>query len=106
MDLAKWVARRAPRRAASIPATSQRGGSQALEDVVAIAICLRKINGDKSQVPLAMHVYERIRYNRVARIDQPGVQNRENCQSAHYTKDDDFTVEKMKTSHAQMDVRA
>jgi hypothetical protein len=76
--------------------TSQQGGSQAIEDGVTIAICLAKINGEKSQVPLAMRVYERIRYDRVARIQQLGVRNRDNWHRADYTKPDDITVEKMK----------
>lgn len=76
--------------------TSQQGGSQALEDGVTVAICLGKFNGDKSQVPLALRVYERIRYDRVARIQQLGVRNRENWHKADYARPDDITVEKMK----------
>ncbi|KAL2394094.1 FAD-dependent monooxygenase notI [Exophiala dermatitidis] len=41
--------------------TSAQGGSQALEDGVALAICLHRAKGD---VPLALKVFERIRFNR------------------------------------------
>ena len=76
--------------------TSQQGGSQALEDGVTIAICLAKIQGQKSQVPLAMRVYERLRYDRVARIQQLGVRNRENWHKADYSNPHEITAEKMK----------
>lgn len=41
--------------------TSAQGGSQAMEDGVVIAIALKRANGD---VPLALRVFERIRFNR------------------------------------------
>ncbi|CAK7235800.1 hypothetical protein SEUCBS140593_009403 [Sporothrix eucalyptigena] len=41
--------------------TSAQGGSQAMEDGVAIAIALQRAEGD---VPLALRVFERIRFNR------------------------------------------
>lgn len=41
--------------------TSAQGGSQAMEDGVALAVCLRRAAGD---VPLALRVMERIRFNR------------------------------------------
>jgi hypothetical protein len=43
-----------------------------------------------------MRVYERIRYDRVARIQQLGVRNRENWHRADYSKPEEITVEKMK----------
>jgi hypothetical protein len=76
--------------------TSQQGGSQALEDAVTIAICLSKVKDDKSQVPLAMRIYERVRYDRVARIQELGVRNREKWHKADYSRPEDITVEKMK----------
>ncbi|TQV95289.1 monooxygenase [Cordyceps javanica] len=41
--------------------TSAQGGSQAMEDGVALAVCLERARGD---VPLALRVMERIRFNR------------------------------------------
>ncbi|KAF4311869.1 salicylate hydroxylase [Botryosphaeria dothidea] len=41
--------------------SSGQGGAQALEDGVAIALALQRANGD---VPLALRVFERIRFNR------------------------------------------
>lgn len=41
--------------------TSAQGGSQAMEDGVALAISLERAKGD---VPLALRVFERIRFNR------------------------------------------
>ncbi|KAH6972374.1 MAK1-like monooxygenase [Ilyonectria sp. MPI-CAGE-AT-0026] len=41
--------------------TSAQGGSQAMEDGVALAIALKRSNGD---IPLALRVFERIRFNR------------------------------------------
>jgi 2-polyprenyl-6-methoxyphenol hydroxylase-like FAD-dependent oxidoreductase len=41
--------------------TSAQGGSQAMEDGVAVAIALQRAKGD---VPLALRVFERIRFNR------------------------------------------
>jgi hypothetical protein len=43
-----------------------------------------------------MRVYERIRYDRVARIQQLGVRNRENWHHADYSNLEEITVEKMK----------
>jgi len=43
-----------------------------------------------------MRVYERIRYDRVARIQQLGVRNRENWHKADYSNPDEITAEKMK----------
>ena len=45
---------------------------------------------------MAMRVYERIRYDRVARIQQLGVRNRENWHKADYSNPDEITAEKMK----------
>ncbi|KAI1083684.1 putative monooxygenase [Whalleya microplaca] len=41
--------------------TSAQGGAQAMEDGIAVAIALQRANGD---VPLALKVFERIRFNR------------------------------------------
>ena len=41
--------------------TSAQGGSQAMEDGVALAVALKRAKGD---VPLALRVFERIRFNR------------------------------------------
>jgi len=43
-----------------------------------------------------MRVYERLRYDRVARIQQLGVRNRENWHKADYSNPDEITAEKMK----------
>ena len=54
--------------------TSGQGGSQAMEDAVTAAVCLERAGGD---VPLALKVMERIRFNRSHVIHQAGAQNRE-----------------------------
>ena len=41
-------------------------------------------------------MYERIRYDRVARIQQLGVRNREVWHKADYSKPEDISAEKMK----------
>jgi hypothetical protein len=43
-----------------------------------------------------MRTYERIRYDRVARIQQLGVRNREAWHKADYSNPDEITAEKMK----------
>jgi len=43
-----------------------------------------------------MRVYERLRYDRVARIQQLGVRNRENWHKADYSNPDAITAEKMR----------
>ncbi|CAH0036021.1 unnamed protein product [Clonostachys rhizophaga] len=50
------------------------GGSQAMEDSVTAAICLEKAEGD---VPLALKVMERIRFNRSHITHQAGMQIRD-----------------------------
>ncbi|KAH6988947.1 salicylate hydroxylase [Ilyonectria sp. MPI-CAGE-AT-0026] len=54
--------------------TSGQGGSQAMEDSITAAICLQRAEGD---VPLALKVMERIRFNRSHITHQAGAQLRE-----------------------------
>ncbi|CAG9949155.1 unnamed protein product [Clonostachys rosea f. rosea IK726] len=54
--------------------TSGQGGSQAMEDAATAAICLEKAKGD---VPLALKVMERIRFNRSHITHQAGMQIRD-----------------------------
>ncbi|OAL44417.1 salicylate hydroxylase [Pyrenochaeta sp. DS3sAY3a] len=54
--------------------TSGQGGSQAMEDAITAAVCLQRSRGD---VPLALRVMERIRFNRSHVIHQAGAQIRE-----------------------------
>lgn len=54
--------------------TSGQGGSQAMEDGITVAICLQKAEGD---VPLALKVTERVRFNRSHVTHQAGSQIRE-----------------------------
>ncbi|KAH8889602.1 salicylate hydroxylase [Thozetella sp. PMI_491] len=54
--------------------TSGQGGSQAMEDGAVAAVCLQKARGD---VPLALRVMERIRFNRSHATHQAGSAIRE-----------------------------
>lgn len=53
--------------------TSAQGACQAVEDAATIAICLEKAQGD---VPLALQVFERIRFNRSHTIHQGSISTR------------------------------
>ncbi|KAH8894024.1 salicylate hydroxylase [Thozetella sp. PMI_491] len=53
--------------------TSAQGACQAVEDAVAVAMCLQKSQGD---VPLALQVFERIRFNRSHVIHQASISTR------------------------------
>ncbi|KAJ4174163.1 hypothetical protein NW754_004578 [Fusarium falciforme] len=53
--------------------TSAQGACQAVEDGVVAAMCLQKANGD---VPLALQVLERIRFNRSHTIHQASISTR------------------------------
>ncbi|KAK4203219.1 hypothetical protein QBC40DRAFT_194770 [Triangularia verruculosa] len=64
--------------------TSIQGASQAMEDGVVLAVCLSKIRGDKTKLKEAAKVWERIRYDRVHRIQKTGVQTREQWHKADW----------------------
>lgn len=53
--------------------TSAQGACMAVEDAATVAICLEKANGD---VPLALQVFERIRFNRSHVIHQASISTR------------------------------
>ncbi|KAF7541973.1 hypothetical protein G7Z17_g11848 [Cylindrodendrum hubeiense] len=53
--------------------TSANGACQAVEDAATIAICLEKSQGD---VPLALQIFERIRFNRSHVIHQASISTR------------------------------
>lgn len=52
-----------------------QGASQAMEDGVTLSVCLRKAG--KDNVPLAVRVYERIRYDRVRKVQKTGETTRD-----------------------------
>ncbi|KAL4936727.1 hypothetical protein BDV06DRAFT_216444 [Aspergillus oleicola] len=55
--------------------TSTQGATQALEDGVTIAVCLK--NAGRSRVGEALRVFERIRYDRVCKVQETGKTTRE-----------------------------
>lgn len=62
--------------------TSIQGASQAMEDGVVLAACLDKAG--KGKVQDALRVWERIRYERVHKIQQTGVTTREQWHKADW----------------------
>ena|SRR5277367_3369622 len=57
-----------------------QGASQAMEDGVTLAYCLRKAEN----VPLALRIYERIRYDRVRRVQKLGEATRDQWHKADW----------------------
>ncbi|KAI1101677.1 FAD/NAD(P)-binding domain-containing protein [Jackrogersella minutella] len=55
--------------------TSAQGASQALEDGVVIAVCLRR--GGKENIPISVRAHEKIRYDRVRKVQKTGETTRE-----------------------------
>ncbi|KAI3330315.1 hypothetical protein F4824DRAFT_515699 [Ustulina deusta] len=55
--------------------TSAQGATQALEDGVCIAVCLRK--GGKQNVPISVRAHEKIRYDRVRATQKTGESTRD-----------------------------
>jgi hypothetical protein len=53
-----------------------------MEDGVTLSVCLRKAG--KSNAPLAVRVYERIRYDRVCRIQKTGESTRDRWHKADW----------------------
>jgi 2-polyprenyl-6-methoxyphenol hydroxylase-like FAD-dependent oxidoreductase len=64
--------------------TSIQGASQSIEDGVALAICL-ELSG-RSNVPLALRAYEKIRYGRVHKAQSTGIKTREKWHKANWDK--------------------
>lgn len=62
--------------------TSGQGASQSMEDGAVIAICLERANGN---VPLALEVFERIRYNRQLVIQMTSITNRDEYHHVEWT---------------------
>lgn len=62
--------------------TSIQGASQSIEDGVVLASCLGLAG--KSNVPLALEVHEKIRYERVHRAQATGVKTRERWHKANW----------------------
>ena len=62
--------------------TSIQGASQAMEDGVVLAACLDKAGKDKVQE--AVRVWERIRYDRVHKIQKTGITTREQWHKADW----------------------
>ncbi|KAJ5556475.1 salicylate hydroxylase [Penicillium frequentans] len=63
--------------------TSAQGGSQAMEDATTTAICIRNAKGD---IPLALQVMERIRFNRSHVIHQSGIDMRDDWHKCDFEK--------------------
>ncbi|RYP82354.1 hypothetical protein DL770_005613 [Monosporascus sp. CRB-9-2] len=64
--------------------TSAQGATQALEDGVTIAVCLRK--GGKDNVPTAVRAHEKIRYDRVRETQKTGESTRDMWHKTDWTK--------------------
>jgi 2-polyprenyl-6-methoxyphenol hydroxylase-like FAD-dependent oxidoreductase len=62
--------------------TSIQGASQSIEDGVVLAACLRQAG--KKNVPLAVRVHEKIRYERVHQAQATGVKTREKWHKANW----------------------
>ncbi|KAI1079802.1 salicylate hydroxylase [Whalleya microplaca] len=64
--------------------TSAQGACMAVEDAATVAICLEKAKGD---VPLALQVFERIRFNRSHVIHQASISTRNIYHKNNWTKE-------------------
>ncbi|KAK6064226.1 hypothetical protein SCUP515_11901 [Seiridium cupressi] len=64
--------------------TSTQGASQAMEDAVTIAMCLKKAGKDR--VGRALQAYQDIRYERVKAVQKTGESTREMWHKADWTK--------------------
>lgn len=57
--------------------TSAQGATQALEDAVTIAVCLRRVANNKALIPQAVKAHEKIRYERVKAVQKTGETTRD-----------------------------
>jgi 2-polyprenyl-6-methoxyphenol hydroxylase-like FAD-dependent oxidoreductase len=64
--------------------TSAQGATQALEDGVTIAVCLKRAG--KGDVPNALRVHEKIRYDRVCKVQKTGESTRDMWHKADWDK--------------------
>ncbi|KAK1761652.1 hypothetical protein QBC33DRAFT_520249 [Phialemonium atrogriseum] len=64
--------------------TSTQGATQALEDGVTIAICLRRAG--KAGIPAAVRAHEKIRYERVKQVQKTGESTRDMWHKADWDK--------------------
>lgn len=64
--------------------TSAQGATQALEDGVTIAVCLKE--GGKANVPAAVRTYQAIRYDRVKAVQKTGEITRDRWHKADWEK--------------------
>ncbi|KAB8261891.1 hypothetical protein BDV32DRAFT_157875 [Aspergillus pseudonomiae] len=62
--------------------TSAQGATQALEDGVTIAICLSRAG--KYRIPDALHAFEKIRYDRVRKVQETGKTTRDKWHNASW----------------------
>ncbi|KAL1977280.1 hypothetical protein VTN31DRAFT_139 [Thermomyces dupontii] len=65
--------------------TSAQGATQAMEDGVVFAVCLKRI-GDKKKIPAAVRAYEAIRYDRVRAVQKTGETTRDMWHKADWDK--------------------
>ncbi|KAI1486417.1 hypothetical protein F5X96DRAFT_655264 [Biscogniauxia mediterranea] len=64
--------------------TSAQGATQALEDGVSIAVCLRR--GGKENVPISVRAHEKIRYERVRQVQKTGETTRDMWHKTDWAK--------------------
>ncbi|KAI0022615.1 FAD/NAD(P)-binding domain-containing protein [Xylariomycetidae sp. FL0641] len=65
--------------------TSAQGATQALEDGVSVAVCLRRAGG-KTNVPVAVRAHQKIRYDRVRAVQKTGESTRDMWHKADWDK--------------------
>ncbi|GAA6050674.1 hypothetical protein JCM3770_000886 [Rhodotorula araucariae] len=75
--------------------TSQQGASQAVEDGVTIAHALSLAQAKGLPLSVALRAYETLRYERVARAQQLGVDNRDRMHKVDWTKPVDAEAVKL-----------
>ncbi|EED21848.1 MAK1-like monooxygenase, putative [Talaromyces stipitatus ATCC 10500] len=65
--------------------TSTQGATQAMEDGVTIAVCLKRA-GSRDRIPAAVRAYQDIRYDRVRKIQKTGESTRDMWHKADWDK--------------------
>ncbi|KAL6414227.1 salicylate hydroxylase [Ilyonectria robusta] len=64
--------------------TSAQGATQAMEDGVSIAVCLKRAG--KSQIPAALRTHQEVRYDRVRAVQKTGETTRDLWHSTNWSK--------------------
>lgn len=76
--------------------TAVQGAAQAMEDGAVVAVCL-ELAGGPSGIPRALRTYEKLRYDRVHKIQATGITNREQWHKADW----DYIWKNPKALHLQ-----